>query len=648
MQTKIKEEYKHQQQHQKEYKKEEEGSKDQEFTYQNQISENLEFRTPNIQTLRNPTEPIQQSFQLLLQQPVQQQPLQQPPQQPNLDPMAYAPIVKLDNFISKEDDTQISNSESLPKLRSNYLPTNNTVTNLSTTSISNSSLSNTCNLLITATSNLSVTTLNYLSTPTTNLNTATKLASKWNPKAENDTTKLVIGDDSPPTDFQFVKPANRISSVEFGYWCHPKPKFPELFKSPDYTRRCPTQEPRNQLILTTNIPPATITEDKSLAVIFPFEIEELSEVFLFSGAAIEEKPIMAMYTNAKIDGHSIKLILDSCQVDRTASARIITADGATKTSIDKIDNLLIEINGITVPIKILVIEATQYQAFVGNNWFQNGQHIQVPATCGHFKPNNVTSSMLLIDFEEEKPKPTWEAYQVSWANIKHNKLLPILNWEERNNKNIPERPLSMLGTTTMKTNQCQPTGKKKGKGKEKEEDLLEKADEATEKITTSERATLHSLKMSELSCQTKTTGCEPITTANYVIENTIVTQNDKASGTTNHVLLANNISGSGGTCNTLCQYTILISDWVTISYLEGYPHNENKIWQMANAKMEGASPSEILEIKNNPPEPTNIVLVLNPDVFLNLENSPEEFHEHYQNLAPTRKEQEQRLEEINT
>ncbi|KAG9296128.1 hypothetical protein G9A89_011981 [Geosiphon pyriformis] len=69
---------------------------------------------------------------------------------------------------------------------------------------------------------------------------------------------------------------------------------------------------------------------------------------------------------------------------------------------------------------------------------------------------------------------------------------------------------------------------------------------------------------------------------------------------------------------------------------------------MANAKVEDTSPSKILEIKNNPPKPTNIVLVLNPDVFLNLENSPEEFHEHYQNLAPTRKEQEQRLEEINT
>ncbi|KAG9286044.1 hypothetical protein G9A89_022721 [Geosiphon pyriformis] len=68
---------------------------------------------------------------------------------------------------------------------------------------------------------------------------------------------------------------------------------------------------------------------------------------------------------------------------------------------------------------------------------------------------------------------------------------------------------------------------------------------------------------------------------------------------------------------------------------------------MANAKVEGALPSE-MEIKNNPPEPTDIVLVLNLDAFIDLENSPKEFHKYYQNLTPTREEQKQCLEEINT
>ncbi|KAG9299993.1 hypothetical protein G9A89_009721 [Geosiphon pyriformis] len=72
------------------------------------------------------------------------------------------------------------------------------------------------------------------------------------------------------------------------------------------------------------------------------------------------------------------------------------------------------------------MEATQYQALVGNDWlFQvNGQHIRVPATCGHFK--TPPKEKLLIELEEKKEKPTWEAYQVSWADVNHNKLLPIL------------------------------------------------------------------------------------------------------------------------------------------------------------------------------------------------------------------------------
>ncbi|KAG9300071.1 hypothetical protein G9A89_018348 [Geosiphon pyriformis] len=85
-----------------------------------------------------------------------------------------------------------------------------------------------------------------------------------------------------------------------------------------------------------------------------------------------------------------------------------------------------------------------------------------------------------------------------------------------------------------------------------------------------------------------------------------------------------------------------------ISYLDDYPHDENKIWQMINTKVEGVTPSKILEIKNNSLEPVNIVLIPNSNAFLNLEAGPEEFYEHYQNLAPTREEQEQHLAQINT
>ncbi|KAG9305310.1 hypothetical protein G9A89_007805 [Geosiphon pyriformis] len=94
--------------------KKEKRSENQEFTYQNPISENSKFGTPNhlfpnIVINHSPIDLIVKSIQQPPQQPnsQNQQPFQQPPQPPNLDPMVYAPIAKLDNFTGKEDDAQI-------------------------------------------------------------------------------------------------------------------------------------------------------------------------------------------------------------------------------------------------------------------------------------------------------------------------------------------------------------------------------------------------------------------------------------------------------------------------------------------------------------------------------------------------------------
>ncbi|KAG9300745.1 hypothetical protein G9A89_023543 [Geosiphon pyriformis] len=69
--------------------------------------------------------------------------------------------------------------------------------------------------------------------------------------------------------------------------------------------------PNQQQTLTSNISPTTVTNDELLAAIFLFDLEETIKILLFSGAALEEKPITTMYTDAKINGHAIKLILDS-------------------------------------------------------------------------------------------------------------------------------------------------------------------------------------------------------------------------------------------------------------------------------------------------------------------------------------------------
>ncbi|KAG9304474.1 hypothetical protein G9A89_020038 [Geosiphon pyriformis] len=237
------------------------------------------------------------------------------------------------------------------------------------------------------------------------------------------------------------------------------------------------------------------------------------------------------------------------------------------------------------------------------------------------------SSLPLIKFKEEKTKPTWEVYQVSWADVNHNELLPILTWDKNDN----------------------------GKEKQREEPTWEATIDAWTNNNQSEMPPI--LDWEEKSKKIGKGKEENIP------EKTTTWDNESCLTCSEQLLnegMWNDISGREGMCDTSCQYMILISNWVSrgtpitavwhqaISCLDGYPHDKDEIWRMANAKVEDALPSEILKIKNNPPEPTDIVLVLNLDIFIDLENSPEEFHEHYQNLAPTRKEQEQCLEEINT
>ncbi|KAG9307271.1 hypothetical protein G9A89_017099 [Geosiphon pyriformis] len=157
---------------------------------------------------------------------------------------------------------------------------------LSTTSILNVNLltNDTSNLSATATTHLLATALGNISAPT-NSNTATELTSKWNPKAEIDPTKLEIINGSSSTDLHLlVTPEDA------------QPNNPET---------------NQHLTLTSNILPAIITKNKSLDTIFSFELEKPLTTPLFSGAALEKKPITVMYTDTKVDGHAIKLILDS-------------------------------------------------------------------------------------------------------------------------------------------------------------------------------------------------------------------------------------------------------------------------------------------------------------------------------------------------
>ncbi|KAG9286683.1 hypothetical protein G9A89_012233 [Geosiphon pyriformis] len=200
--------------------------------------------------------------------------------------------------------------------------------------------------------------------------------------------------------------------------------------------------------LTSNIPPAIITKNESLATIFPFKFEETAATSLFSGAALEAKPITAMYTDAKVKGQSIKLILDSSSAGSiitkqlmdqlAASARIITTDEVTKTPIGEINNFPFEVNGIVTPIKVLVMETTQYQAFIGNDWLS-----KVNATANTYvfwPPLQNSSKRETIDQTGERERKVdlgslpsvMETDDLTWTD--NDKSEPTLSWEWEEDK----------------------------------------------------------------------------------------------------------------------------------------------------------------------------------------------------------------------
>ncbi|KAG9289359.1 hypothetical protein G9A89_007920 [Geosiphon pyriformis] len=175
--------------------------------------------------------------------------------------------------------------------------------------------------------------------------------------------------------------------------------------------------------------------------------------FLLSNAvANKQKAITAMYTEAEVEGKPIRLILDSGSaesiityqlmqqlkrnVDRPAQTVIVTADGMKKTPVGEIDNFPFTLDGITIPVKVFVMDTSQYQALIGNDWLQEtnanlnwetqeltifyqGQHVRVPAICSTF--NKCSEKAPAFEFEPEEEKPIIETFMAlgsmsNWAD----------------------------------------------------------------------------------------------------------------------------------------------------------------------------------------------------------------------------------------
>ncbi|KAG9303361.1 hypothetical protein G9A89_013687 [Geosiphon pyriformis] len=168
--------------------------------------------------------------------------------------------------------------------------------------------------------------------------------------------------------------------------------------------------------------PAQIAQNANLLDIFPFEFEANESPFLLSNAAVnEQKAITAMYTEATVEGKPIHLILDS-----GLAGIIVTADGMKKTPVGEIDNFPFTIDGIIIPVKVLVMNTPQYQALELKISYQ-GQYTIVPAICGTF--NKQSEKAPAFEFEEEKEIPITKTYMA---------LRSASNWAEETEQEIFE------------------------------------------------------------------------------------------------------------------------------------------------------------------------------------------------------------------
>ncbi|KAG9306823.1 hypothetical protein G9A89_005724 [Geosiphon pyriformis] len=240
------------------------------------------------------------------------------------------------------------------------------------------------------------------------------------------------------------------------------------------------------------------------------------------------------------------------------------------------------------------MEATQYQALIGNDWL-----FKVNATVNTYvyRPHKLTKSPGLM--------LTTTNYHLYYHGMTKRK--------RKRKKNLSGEQIRDFGVITAKVNQPQNRfEKRKEKGKNK-------------KISQHNLPPLH---MSHIL---------------YKLRPPTIDLNSNASLV--HVEKCFWIKEYGMTFQDKEEH---VMKHATLRCLEGYPHNKHEIWRMAYAMAEGATISELWEIKTNPlsfPEPKYVATF---DVFGNIEDDSKEFHEHYQQLAPTREKQEEWLAQLNT
>ncbi|KAG9292694.1 hypothetical protein G9A89_008282 [Geosiphon pyriformis] len=354
------------------------------------------------------------------------------------------------------------------------------------------------------------------------------------------------------------------------------------------------------------IPPAQIAQNANLSDIFPFEFEANESPFLLSNAAVnEQKAITAMYTEATMKGKPIHLILDSGSAgNRPAQTVIVTADGIKKTPVREIDDFPFTIDGITIPVKVLVMDAPQYQALVGNNWLFKAnanldwetqelkilyqrQYTIVSATCSTF--NKQSEKALVFEFEEKKEMPLTETYMAlgstsNWAEETEQEIFEESRGWKKVRYSIPE-PRKQPPYIPLKCKDCN-----------------KKLSSMRACISPEEEYETYTCYFCK-TCHRKRFG-SPKKSGKW--DNTsCLTCKDMLSEEYNWI----DVAIRGGVCNQTCQYALLISEKVrkgipfdaaynsALNKLYHYPYDAEMIFDLVIALINGATQKDVHQIK---------------------------------------------------
>ncbi|KAG9303038.1 hypothetical protein G9A89_022127 [Geosiphon pyriformis] len=215
------------------------------------------------------------------------------------------------------------------------------------------------------------------------------------------------------------------------------PEEQDFYHTTPSESRAAAQQQNPSYTLTT-ILPARITENTNLSDIFPFEFEANESPFLLSNAAAnEQKAITAMCIEAEVKGKTICLILNNGSAGSIITYQLMQ-QLKRNTPVEEIDNFPFTLNGITIPVKVLIMDAPQYQALL--TIFYQGQHAQVPATCGTFNKHSEKAPAFEFELEEKKPLiETFMAFRSTsnWADETEQKHFTLHSELETSEWNIP-------------------------------------------------------------------------------------------------------------------------------------------------------------------------------------------------------------------